>query len=117
MSPDGCLEESPVRHSSAPAAALRRRPLRASGPCIASSAVSCLPGSCEWHPVNSLPDALRLLHMHALRNHWRTYTRANPLALESVADQHVQNLMKGYISREHGIVVLSKNGAFPGTGI
>ena len=28
-----------------------------------------------------------------------------------------QNLMKGYISRERGIVVLSKNGAFPGTGI
>ena len=28
-----------------------------------------------------------------------------------------QNLMKGYIARERGIVVLSKNGAFPGTGI
>lgn len=28
-----------------------------------------------------------------------------------------QNLMKGYISRERGIVVLSKTGAFPGTGI
>lgn len=30
----------------------------------------------------------------------------------------VQNLMKGYISRDRGIVVLSKGGqAFPGTGI
>ncbi len=29
----------------------------------------------------------------------------------------VQNMMKGYIARERGIVVLSKAGAFPGTGI
>jgi len=29
----------------------------------------------------------------------------------------LQNLMKGYISRDHGVVVLSKSGAFPGTGI
>lgn len=29
----------------------------------------------------------------------------------------MQNLMKGYIARERGIVVLSKNGAFPGTGV
>lgn len=28
-----------------------------------------------------------------------------------------QNLIKGYISRAHGMVVLSKTGAFPGTGI
>ncbi|KFZ14448.1 hypothetical protein V502_06046 [Pseudogymnoascus sp. VKM F-4520 (FW-2644)] len=28
-----------------------------------------------------------------------------------------KNLMKGYIARERGIVVLSKGGAFPGTGI
>jgi hypothetical protein len=28
-----------------------------------------------------------------------------------------KNLMKGYIARERGIVVLSKTGAFPGTGI
>jgi hypothetical protein len=28
-----------------------------------------------------------------------------------------QNLMKGYISREHAKVVLSKAGAFPGTGV
>ncbi|KAL1971847.1 hypothetical protein VTN31DRAFT_1935 [Thermomyces dupontii] len=28
-----------------------------------------------------------------------------------------KNLMKGYISRERGMVVLSKNGAFPGTGV
>ncbi|KAK0618411.1 protein CSN12 [Bombardia bombarda] len=27
------------------------------------------------------------------------------------------NLMKGYIARERGILVLSKNGAFPGTGV
>ena len=35
--------------------------------------------------------------------------------LMSSADQ--QNLMKGYIARERGIVVLSKGGAFPGTGV
>lgn len=29
----------------------------------------------------------------------------------------VQNLMKGYIARERGIIVLSKGGAFPGTGV
>jgi len=29
----------------------------------------------------------------------------------------VQNLMKGYIARDRGIVVLSKGGAFPGTGV
>lgn len=29
----------------------------------------------------------------------------------------VQGLIKGYISRQHGIVVLSKTGAFPGTGV
>ncbi|KAF3348588.1 hypothetical protein VD0002_g6072 [Verticillium dahliae] len=34
-----------------------------------------------------------------------------------LANMIYKNLMKGYISREHGIVVLSKNGAFPGTGI
>ncbi|KAL9134492.1 MAG: hypothetical protein Q9175_004324 [Cornicularia normoerica] len=34
-----------------------------------------------------------------------------------VANMIYKNLMKGYISRERGIVVLSKNGAFPGTGI
>ena len=28
-----------------------------------------------------------------------------------------QNLMKGYIARERGIVVVSKGGAFPGTGV
>jgi len=28
-----------------------------------------------------------------------------------------KNLLKGYIARERGIVVLSKNGAFPGTGV
>ena len=30
---------------------------------------------------------------------------------------HRQDLMKGYIAREKGIVVLSKKGAFPGTGV
>lgn len=28
-----------------------------------------------------------------------------------------QNLMKGYIARDRGIVVLSKGGAFPGTHV
>ncbi|MCJ1273100.1 COP9 signalosome (CSN) subunit [Puttea exsequens] len=34
-----------------------------------------------------------------------------------VANMIYKGYMKGYISRQHGIVVLSKNGAFPGTGI
>jgi hypothetical protein len=29
----------------------------------------------------------------------------------------MQGLMKGYISREHGMVVMNKKGAFPGTGV
>ena len=29
----------------------------------------------------------------------------------------LQNLIKGYIARERGIVVLSKAGAFPGTNV
>lgn len=29
----------------------------------------------------------------------------------------LQNLMKGYISRQHSMVVLNKKGAFPGTGV
>ena len=29
----------------------------------------------------------------------------------------MQEFMKGYIARDRGIVVLSKNGAFPGTGV
>lgn len=29
----------------------------------------------------------------------------------------LQGLMKGYISREHAMVVLNKKGAFPGTGV
>jgi COP9 signalosome complex subunit 12 len=28
-----------------------------------------------------------------------------------------KDLMKGYIARERGFVVLSKKGAFPGTGV
>ena len=28
-----------------------------------------------------------------------------------------QNMMKGYISRAHAMVVLNKKGAFPGTGV
>ncbi|KAL1893210.1 COP9 signalosome (CSN) subunit [Ceratocystis pirilliformis] len=34
-----------------------------------------------------------------------------------LANMIYKNLMKGYIAREHGIVVLSKTGAFPGTGV
>lgn len=34
-----------------------------------------------------------------------------------LANMIYKNLMKGYISHERGIVVLSKNGAFPGTGV
>ncbi|KAK3942158.1 COP9 signalosome complex subunit 12 [Diplogelasinospora grovesii] len=34
-----------------------------------------------------------------------------------LANMIYKGLMKGYIAREHGKVVLSKNGAFPGTGV
>ncbi|KAJ4290651.1 COP9 signalosome (CSN) subunit [Collariella sp. IMI 366227] len=34
-----------------------------------------------------------------------------------LANMIYKGLMKGYISRQHGIVVLSKSGAFPGTGV
>ncbi|RYP69815.1 hypothetical protein DL769_005167 [Monosporascus sp. CRB-8-3] len=34
-----------------------------------------------------------------------------------LANMIYKNLMKGYIAHERGIVVLSKNGAFPGTGV
>ncbi|RKF77569.1 Protein CSN12-like protein [Golovinomyces cichoracearum] len=34
-----------------------------------------------------------------------------------IANLIYKNLMKGYISRERGIVVLSRSGAFPGTGV
>lgn len=39
----------------------------------------------------------------------------NPQVL---ADMPLQGLMKGYIARDRGIIVLSKGGsAFPGTGV
>ncbi|KAL2023483.1 hypothetical protein VTK56DRAFT_2479 [Thermocarpiscus australiensis] len=34
-----------------------------------------------------------------------------------LANMIYKGLMKGYISRQHGMVVLSKSGAFPGTGV
>lgn len=34
-----------------------------------------------------------------------------------LANQIYKNMMKGYISRQHGMVVLNKKGAFPGTGV
>jgi hypothetical protein len=34
-----------------------------------------------------------------------------------LANMIYKSLMKGYIARERGIVVLSKSGAFPGTGV
>ncbi|KAI0999330.1 hypothetical protein K3495_g8864 [Podosphaera aphanis] len=34
-----------------------------------------------------------------------------------IANMIYKNLMKGYIARERGIVVLSRSGAFPGTGV
>lgn len=35
----------------------------------------------------------------------------------SIETDMIKNLMKGYIARERGTVVLSKGGAFPGTGV
>lgn len=37
--------------------------------------------------------------------------------LANLLTDYSKNLMKGYIAHERGIVVLSKNGAFPGTGV
>jgi hypothetical protein len=35
----------------------------------------------------------------------------------TIADTIYKGLMKGYISREHAMVVMNKKGAFPGTGV
>ena len=53
------------------------------------------------------PSSLPLL----LPNHTGQTSEADRLTT------HTQNLMKGYIARERGIVVLSKAGAFPGTAV
>ena len=47
----------------------------------------------------------------------RQPTLARHCLSPTIADTVTQDLMKGYISRDHGVVVLSKKGAFPGTGI
>lgn len=47
-------------------------------------------------------------HIHLLQ--FSTHTSA-------LADNTPQNFMKGYIARDRGLVVLSKTGAFPGTGV
>lgn len=39
------------------------------------------------------------------------------LCVHHFANFGPQDLMKGYISRERGMIVLSKKGAFPGTGV
>ena len=43
--------------------------------------------------------------------------RRPPPVADQASPTNTQNLMKGYIARERGIVVLSKGGAFPGTGV
>lgn len=45
------------------------------------------------------------------------FVTGQPWMTQNFADGCTQNLMKGYIARERGIVVLSKGGAFPGTGV
>lgn len=40
-----------------------------------------------------------------------------PPLTNSLTFLDLQELMKGYISRGHATVVLSKKGAFPGTGV
>ncbi|PNS21618.1 Protein CSN12 [Sphaceloma murrayae] len=42
-------------------------------------------------------------------------SRGSPL--DGCITDTIQNLIKGYISRAHGMVVLNKKGAFPGTGV
>lgn len=39
------------------------------------------------------------------------------LFTESLTFVNLQDLMKGYIARERATIVLSKKGAFPGTGV
>ncbi len=49
------------------------------------------------------------------------YPCMNDRTKEENADETLlvlpQNMMKGYIARDRGVVVLSKAGAFPGTGV
>jgi hypothetical protein len=65
----------------------------------------CLPGpSIPFikHPVTNTPIGARCFP-------------GNESLLTLLFD--IQGHMKGYISRQHGMVVLSKSGAFPGTGV
>lgn len=56
---------------------------------------------------------------HSFPSHHKHSHRASFQRWKKEANAHTQpqNLMKGYISREHAKVVLSKAGAFPGTGV
>ena len=45
------------------------------------------------------------------------YKVRDPARARADADQVAKNLVKGYIARDRGIVVLSRNAAFPGTGV
>ncbi|KAL6713784.1 COP9 signalosome (CSN) subunit [Lecanora helva] len=72
--------------------------------------------------IDEFAAAIRLGESHdvsgdSLDVEWRRGRLENDEVECMVSNIIYKNLMKGYISRVHGIVVLSKTGAFPGTGI
>jgi hypothetical protein len=69
--------------------------------CFLANLIYKVSGVVCWEP--NLPGTYRNVGIKAL-------------SLANI-DCDQQNLMKGYIARERGIVVLSKGGAFPGTGV
>lgn len=56
-------------------------------------------------------------HMHGATNHFDKYLTSALVRRMQQLLTYRQGLMKGYISREHAMVVLNKKGAFPGTGV
>jgi hypothetical protein len=66
-------------------------------------------------PVDEFAAALHLAGATEVQTGDGTIDRDEVECL--IANVIYKNLMKGYIARERGIVVLSKAGAFPGTGV
>lgn len=65
---------------------------------------------CAYRGGEVIPRAWRAASLLG-RSHKSHHSRVNANLSK------LQGLMKGYISRERSMVVLSKGGAFPGTGV
>jgi COP9 signalosome complex subunit 12 len=111
---------APVRKTRIPLTEFTAAIQKSSGDAIDSDEVECLIANMIYkvsqkqnHNLHALPIFLILLQTSKLP--------ASPsfsgTSWPCVADMQHQNLMKGYIAHERGIVVLSKSGAFPGTNV